>query len=88
MKRPKLSQNPKKTKRKGTKVAKVGNLISEPATIFDNEPGSFSNKYPERCFGAVEAVSAMELGRVRWVEVDTVNECKVRDLTVEKCKMT
>jgi hypothetical protein len=87
MKQPKLSQNPKKTKQKGTKVAKVGDLISAPATIFDNEPGSFSNKHPERCFGAGEAVSEIGLGRVRRVEDNTVNGCKIRDLTVEKCKM-
>jgi hypothetical protein len=84
MKRPKLNKNPKKTKRKGNKVTMVGDLISAPATIFDNEQASFSNKYPERCFGAVEAVSAMRLARVRWVENNTVDECKVRDLTVKK----
>jgi hypothetical protein len=87
IKRPKLNQNPKKTKRTGTKVAKVSDLASAPATIFDNEPGSFSSKYPERCFGAVEAVSAKGITRVRWVEDNTVDECKVRDLTVEKRKM-
>ncbi len=65
-------------------MAKVGDLISAPVTIFDNEPGSFSNKYPERCFGAVEAVSAMELVGVRWVGDNTVDECKIHDLTVEK----
>ena len=84
MKRPKINRDPKKTKLKGTKVAKVGDLISAPATIFDNEPGSFSNKYPERCFGTVEAVSAMGLAGVRWVEDNTVDECKIRDLTVDK----
>ncbi len=74
MERSKLNRNPKKTKRKGTKVAKVGNLISAPATTFDNEPGSFSNKYPERSFVAVKAVNAMGLAGVRWVGENTVDE--------------
>jgi hypothetical protein len=56
MERHKRNQNPKKTKLTGTTVAKVGDLVSAPATIFDNEPDSFSSKYPERWFGAVEAV--------------------------------
>jgi hypothetical protein len=92
MKRPKPNTNPKKTERTGTKVAKVGDLVSAPATFFDIEPGSFSSKYPERCFVAVDAVSAEGLVRVRWVEdnIDdnfednTEDECKVRHLTVEK----
>ncbi len=68
-------------------MAKVGDLVSAPATLFDDEPGSFSGKYPERWFGAVETVSAKGLARVRWVEDNTVNECRVRDLTVEKRKV-
>ncbi len=87
MKRPKPNTNTKKTQRTGTKVAKVGDLVSAPATLFDNEPGSFSSKYPERCFGAVEAVRAKGLAKVRWVEDNNVDECKVRDLTVEKRKI-
>ena len=87
LKRPKPNTNTKKTQRTGTKVAKVGDLVSAPATLFDDEPGSFSGKYPERCFGAVETVSAKGLARVRWVEDNTVNECRVRDLTVEKRKV-
>ncbi len=84
IKQPNPYTNPKKTKFKGTKVAKVGDLISVPATFFDNEPGSISSKYPERCFGAVEAVCAEGLARVRWIEDNTIDECNVRDLTVER----
>jgi hypothetical protein len=84
MMQPQPNTNPKKTKLTGTKVAKVGDWISAPATIFDNEPGSFSSKYPERCFGAIEAICADGLARVRWVADNTIDKCKVRDLTIEK----
>ena len=80
------NNNPKKRKGKGKKIAKVGDLVSASPTIFDDETGSFSKMYPERCFGAVESIDAKGIAKVRWVEDSSVNTCKLRDLTVEKRK--
>ncbi len=52
------NNNPKK--RKGKKVAKVGDLVSASPTIFDDKTGSFSKMYPERCFGAVESIESLQ----------------------------
>ncbi len=49
-------------------VAKVGDLVSVPPEIFDDEPGSYSSKHPIRCFGTVSSIDKRGIGKVLWVE--------------------
>jgi hypothetical protein len=83
---PTKANNPakKKQKGKGKKVAKVGDLVSASPTIFDDKTGSYSKMYPERCFGAVESIDSKGIAKVRWIEDNSFDNCKLRDLTVEK----
>jgi hypothetical protein len=46
----------KMAKGKHKLVAKVGDLISVPPELFDDEPGSYSSKHPERCYGTVSSI--------------------------------
>ena len=62
--------------------------MSASPTIFDGDvPGSFSESFPERFFGIVEAVKANGLVTVRW-ENDDVNVVKLKDLKRERKKLT
>jgi hypothetical protein len=75
-------------KGKGKLVAKVGDLISVSPTIFDGPDGSYSIKNPSRVFGTVQSISPKGIANVLWVEDGSVNDCKLRDLTVVKTKRT
>jgi hypothetical protein len=83
--------SPPLPKKKGNagygKIAK-GDVVSASPTIFDGDvPGSFSESFPERFFGIVEAVKANGLVTVRW-ENDDVNVVKLKDLKRERKKLT
>jgi hypothetical protein len=73
-------------KGKGKQVAKVGDLISVASEIFDEEPGSYSKENPERIFGTVNSITQNGIANITWVEDGSSNNCKLRDLTVEKSK--
>ena len=76
----------KMAKGKHKLVAKVGDLISVPPELFDDEPGSYSSKHPERCYGTVSSIDKKGIAKVLWVEDGSCNDCKLRDLTVVKRK--
>ena len=77
----------KKGWRAGFKIG-VGDVVSVPATIFDgDEPGSYSDENPERCFGIVESLDEKGLVQVRWTNGD-VDGVKLKDLKKEKHKLT
>jgi hypothetical protein len=67
-------------------VAKVGDLVSVPPEIFDDEPGSYSSTHPERCYGTVSSIDKKGIAKVLWVQDGSSNDCKLRDLTVVKRK--
>ena len=69
-------------------IAKVGDLISVPAELFDSTPGSYSKDHPERCFGTVSSIDKKGVAKVIWVEDGSSDDCKLRDLIVEKRKFT
>ena len=78
-------------KRKGmvgrTKIGE-GDVVSVPAMLFDgDEPGSFPNENPDRCFGVVESVSKNGVVSVRWSDGD-VYDVKLKDCKKEKHKVT
>ena len=73
-------------KNKGKAIARVGDLISVPATLFDETPGSYSAVYPDRVFGTVKNISKKGIAEIVWTEDKSVNECRLRDLTVERRK--
>jgi hypothetical protein len=81
---------PKRVKAKGKHkaVAKVGDLISVSAELFDSYPGSYSKNHPERCFGTVSFINKKGIAKIIWVEDGSSHDCKLRDLTVEKKKFT
>ena len=63
-------------------------MVSVPATIFDgDDPGSYSDENPERCFGIVESLDEKGLVQVRWTNGD-VDGVKLKDLKKEKHKLT
>ena len=75
--------------KKGNRLAKVGDLISVSPEIFDGEtPGSYSQQYPERVYGTVKAIAKNGLASVIWVEDGSADDCKLKDLKVEKEKFT
>ena len=76
----------KMAKGKHKLVAKVGDLVSVPPEIFDDEPGSYSSKHPERCYGTVSSIDKKGIAKVLWVQDGSSNDCKLRDLTVVKRK--
>ena len=69
-------------------IAKVGDLISVPAELFDESPGSYSKSHPGKCFGTVSSISKKGIAKIIWVEDGSSHDCKLRDLTVEKRKFT
>jgi hypothetical protein len=74
-------------KKKGGKaIARVGDLISVPATLFDETPGSYSSKYPANVFGTVKGINKKGIATIVWTEDKSTNECRLRDLTVERRK--
>ena len=75
--------------KQGRKIAKVGDLISVCPEIFDGEtPGSYSKLYPDRVYGTVKAIAKNGIATVIWVEDGSMNDCKIKDLKVEKEKFT
>jgi hypothetical protein len=78
---------PKKKGKVGFVKIVKGDVVSVSPTIFDGDaPGSFSESFPERCFGIVESIKANGLVTVRW-ENDDVNEVKLKDLKRERKKL-
>ena len=70
-----------------TKIGK-GDVVSVPATIFDgDDPGSYSNEFPDRCFGTVESVSKKGIVIVNWSDGD-VHGVKLKDCKKEQHKLT
>ena len=69
-------------------IAKVGDLISVPAELFDSKPGSYSKDHPERCFGTVSSIDKKGVAKVIWIEDGSSDDYKLRDLIVEKRKFT
>ena len=57
----------KMAKGKHKLVAKVGDLVSVPPELFDDEPGSYSSKHPERCYGTVSSIDKRGIAKVLWV---------------------
>ncbi len=84
----KAQRNRRKAKGKHKAIAKVGDLISVPAELFDSFPGSYSKDHPERCFGTVSSIDKKGIAKIIWVEDGSSHDCKLRDLTVEKRKFT
>ena len=74
---------------KGKRVAKVGDLVSIPSKLFDGDvPGSYSDSHPENVFGTVTSISSNGIANVIWIEDGSSDNCKLRDLTVERMKFT
>ena len=70
-----------------TKIGK-GDVVSVPATIFDgDDPGSYSNEFPDRCYGTVESVSKKGIVIVNWSDGD-VHGVKLKDCRKEQHKLT
>ena len=73
-------------KKSGKATARVGDLISVPATLFDEKLGSYSSKYPAKVFGTVKGISTKGIATIVWTEDKSKNECRLRDLTAERRK--
>ena len=72
---------PKKKGRGRPRKICEGDVVSLPAEAFDgDEPGSWSKDNPDRCYGIVDSISKSGMAKVRWLESDTVDEVKVKDL--------
>ena len=85
-----LSQlsNPSVKSLKKWKIRK-GDVVSASTTIFDgNEPGSFSDSNPDRCYGQVVEVTKKGLARVKWSDPEEEHNCRVKDLRLEVKKAT
>ena len=68
---------------KSRRNLKVGDVVSVSPTIFDGkEPGSFSQTFPERCYGTVLAVQSDGTVSVEW-ENKEVDDVKLKDLKRE-----
>ena len=75
---------PKKKGRGRPRKICEGDVVSLPAEAFDgDEPGSWSKDNPDRCYGIVDSISKSGMAKVRWLESDTVDEVKVKDLKKE-----
>ena len=66
------------------RTLKKGDVVSVSPTIFDgDDPGSYSIKCPERCYGTVQDVKSSGLVAVKW-ENNDVDEVRLKDLRREK----
>ena len=66
-----------------------GDLVSIPSKLFDGDvPGSYSDSHPENVFGTVTSISSNGIANVIWIEDGSSDNCKLRDLTVERMKFT
>jgi translation initiation factor IF-1 len=67
----------------GRKKIVRGDVVSVCPTIFDgDEPGSYSEDNPERCYGVVQSVRTNGLVSVEWENKD-VDDVKLKDLKKE-----
>ena len=65
------------------KIAK-GDLVSCASTIFDgDEPGSYSDGQPERCYGVATSGVKRGVVTVRWKDDDATMKIMAKDLRVE-----
>ena len=62
------------------------NLISVAPELFDETPGSYSKDYLEREMGTVKSIDKRGVATISWIEDNSTDEVKLRDLTVEKRK--
>ena len=85
-KRKKKSSTYRRPLGKKKRVAKIGDLISVAPELFDETPGSYSKDYPERVMGTVKAIDKRGVATISWIEDNSTDEVKLRDLTVEKRK--
>jgi len=66
-----------------------GDVVSASAQIFDgDEPGSYSDSNPDRCFGQVVAVTKKGLAKVKWSASEEEQDCRVKDPKLEAKKAT
>ena len=83
---------PDSTKKTALRKSAVGDLISASPTVFDgDEPGSWSNEKPARCYGIVtKTLAGGKVLQVRWTEGDGTSTTKVRtrDVRTERKKAT
>ena len=85
------SNNRKKAGKGGSsRGIRQGDLVSADATVFDDpeEPGSWSDENPARCFGVVSSITADGKVTVRWNEDGNELDIKLKDLRKEVAKAT
>ena len=85
------SNNRKKAGKGGSsRGIRQGDLVSADATVFDDpeEPGSWSDENPARCFGVVSSITADGKATVRWNEDGNELDIKLKDLRKEVAKAT
>ena len=78
-------------RRKGTGYVKItkGDVVSAPPTIFDgDEPGSFSEENPGRCFGIVEDAKKNGLVTVRSLPWRQLPCCWLKESIGSKNRIT
>ena len=78
-----VTSDPLNKKKGQQKKLRVGDLVSLPATSFDDEPGSYSRENPEKCMGQVVKVNDDGLVEVKWLEDGSVDDVRLKDLTRE-----
>ena len=67
----------------GRKKIVRGDVVSVAATLFDGDnPGSYSQDNPGRCYGVVRSVRANGLVSVEWENKD-VDDVRLKDLKKE-----